>query len=140
MDSLRWIFKVLKHKLLVFIAGRKIGVGFWQLLRHDLSKLSRVEFAPARNKFICKKDSEDFLMATHHHFQRNCHHWECWIFQRNGNPLPMQEKYVREMVADWMASSYEYTGSWNIKKWVSENRPSMKFHPETEKVLDGVLE
>jgi hypothetical protein len=130
---------VLLHKFRVFIAGRKMGVGFWQLLRHDLSKLSRVEFAPARNKFICNKHSDDYLLAAHNHFRKSFHHWECWIFQRTLEPFPMSEKYVREMVADWMASSYEYTGSWNIKKWVSENRPAMKLHPETEKILDEVL-
>lgn len=50
-------------------------------------------------------------------------------------PLPMPEKYVREMVADWMGASKAYDGKWPKEKWLwwEKNREKVLSycHPET---------
>ena len=140
MDNLRWIKKVLWHKWLVLFVGLKVGgISFWQLLVHDLSKLSIYEFPFYRDKFIKKNCADsDWEIAAHHHLSGNKHHWENWIYARTGQPLPMPEKYVREMVVDWMATSRELTGSWNISGWLEAEYPKMKLHSQTKVFLLGV--
>lgn len=55
-------------------------------------------------------------------------------------PLPMPEKYVREMVADWMGAGRAYTGSWDdLPKWLEQNAEKMILHPKTVVLLWGVL-
>lgn len=46
-------------------------------------------------------------------------------------PMPMPERYVREMVADWMGASRAYTGSWDMVDWLEKNLPRMDLHPVT---------
>ena len=51
----------------------------------------------------------------------------------------MPETYVREMVADFMATSKELTGSYDIAVWLSRNGPTMLLHDETEVRFDSVM-
>lgn len=62
----------------------------------------------------------------------------CDILNAPG-PLPMPEKYVREMVADWMGASRAYTGSWDMRSWLDKNLPKMRLHPETRRLVNLVL-
>jgi hypothetical protein len=82
-----------------------------------------------------------------HHQNANPHHWEYWL-TRSGNGvktgrgvvLKMPEKYVREMVADWMAASRAYTGSWDMTQWLRENfYEKILLHPESRKVARDLL-
>lgn len=49
------LFYILEHKKNVFIEGRKLKIGFRQLLKHDNSKLTRAEFKHYQRKFFYKK-------------------------------------------------------------------------------------
>lgn len=51
----------------------------------------------------------------------------------------MPETYVREMIADMMATSKEVTGSYDIAVWLNENGPKMRLHDETVTRLDSVM-
>ena len=46
MSSLRFLAATTRHKREVYRAGRKIGVGRFQLAIHDLSKYRPSEFVP----------------------------------------------------------------------------------------------
>lgn len=58
---------VAKHKKYVYEEGRKLGVGRWQLLKHDLSKLSPSEWSPYVRKFY------GHLLTEKHFKQILCH-------------------------------------------------------------------
>lgn len=131
------------HKLYVFKAGRYVGVSLWQLLVHDLSKLSPTEFG-AYVRYSATEEgrgSEAFAAAWLHHENANPHHWGHWI-PRSGKyanqPLPMPERYVREMVADWMGAGRLYQGYWDIADWVNGffERTADKLHPDTAYMLE----
>ena len=113
---------VLEHKYWVYVEGRKLGVGRWQLLCHDLSKFSRAEWSPYVRKFYGKllspKDKKkhtnqqvtyDFKRAWLHHQNVNPHHWQYWfLLNEFGCPekaLEMPREYMLEMVADWRGVS-----------------------------------
>ena len=140
----------LKHKYYVFRAGRKLGLGIWQLLTHDLSKLSLAEYTHYQRWFFENKDDpEGFAYAWLHHQNSNKHHWDYWIPRTSHRigvqggydpqPMPMPEKYVREMVADWMGAGMAYTGKEDVQPWLNKNYDKMKLHPETESLLHKIL-
>ena len=140
----KWLLKhvsvVLKHKWFVFVAGRQTGVSYWRMLIHDWTKLLPIEaLAYARYFNGSKDDPEGFARAWLHHQNCNPHHWEYWI-ARSGHKvgpgeakvLEMPEQFVHEMVADWMAASRAYTGSWDMTKWLRENFwTKITLHPKS---------
>jgi hypothetical protein len=78
----------------------------------------------------------------------NDHHWQFHIFSNGYDKegyatedgcLPMPEVCIREMVADWMGSSYAYTGTWDMAGWLKENLPNIKLHSESRIILMEVL-
>ena len=140
---------VIAHKGFVFQAGFRIGVPLWNLLVHDLSKLSPIEAAGYSRHFYGGKDPQAFLSAWHHHTRYNPHHPEYWVasFANKhlgiavGDPLPMPDQYILEMVADWMGASRSYEGHWpdgtRHWKWLEKNWRDLPLHPKTRlKVLD----
>lgn len=136
MDNLKWFKNVLNHKRLVCMAGVMKDVPLFQLLFHDLSKFSVKEFTEYRDKFVAKKyDEEKWEKAAEHHLSRNRHHWQYWIDKKTGQPKQMPKKYVREMVADWMATSREKTGSWCVRSWFLLNHKEMVLHPMTKQLV-----
>lgn len=146
--SLEYAWLTLKHKWFVFLACRRVGVSLWQALVHDLSKFTPAELpAYGRQFFGDKGDPDGFASAWLHHQNVNPHHWEYWI-PRSGHskgedgpaPLPMPEKYVREMVADWMGASRAYTGSWEMHDWLYKNMPKMRLHQKTKCRIFDVLQ
>lgn len=109
---------VLRHKLFVYQEGVKLGVGRWQLLKHDMSKFSRAEWTPYVLKFYGKhyprsskrardhkRIKREFDLAWLHHQHSNPHHWQRFVLLNDfGNPetcLEMPERYMLEMIADW---------------------------------------
>jgi hypothetical protein len=114
----------------------------WQIIRHDLSKFSEAEFdIYARKIMRLEVSDEEWQSALQHHYRHNPHHWNSWLV--HGRPLPMEPWYVSEMVADWLASSRQYTGSWNMVDWLCDNlgglRPKIKLHVETRQLVDQIL-
>jgi hypothetical protein len=127
IPTLKYLWLTTKHKYFVFLAGLKLKVPIWQLVIHDWVKYLPCE-APhyGRQFFGDKSDPLGFTLAWLHH-QRQKHHWEAWIpvtgHNRGGHkdlePLPMPEKYIREMVADWLGASRAYEGKYpeNLADW-----------------------
>lgn len=141
-QTLRYIGTVLKHKAFVVQAGFFLRVPFSKLLLHDLSKFSPAEFEAYRRQFFPADEEErlqsGFDGAWLHHCHHNPHHWQHWIL--NGEPLPMPEEEIREMVADWIAAGRAYGGLGNtLEGWVMANYPRMLLHPITDVLLRRVL-
>lgn len=138
---------VVKHKVGVFLAGRKLGLGFWQLMLHDLSKFSVVEFIPYMRYFAVgdksRQAKEAFHVAWLHHIHRNSHHWEHWILRHTDGGLTvlkMPDKYVREMVADWHGVAYALgKSSEGAVIWYTKNREMIALHPHTRSRVDYLM-
>lgn len=138
---MRYALAVLRHKYFVLIAGLRLGgIPLWRLITHDWSKFHPREFATYRKRFGSKLiiSRNEWRMAFLHHYSTNPHHWEHWVYW-DGNPLPMPETYVREMIADWMGASKSYAGHWDFMPWVRENIPHMKLHTTTKNRIKEVL-
>lgn len=113
------IRNILIHKYWVIYYGRKIGVGWWRLLVHDLSKFSYTEFKESVKYYqgdsspipACKA-ANGFSYAWQHHKGRNKHHFEYWLDNKGGEIviIPMPYECVMEMIADWMAAGRTYNG------------------------------
>ena len=109
---LKTLWTLLQHKWYVFRAGLVLKVPLWQLIIHDLSKFSLYEFGKYARNFQgdytgSPNDRElvslEFQKAWVHHENRNAHHWGHWIPRAGtmaGIPVPLPERYVREMIAD----------------------------------------
>jgi hypothetical protein len=139
----RYFAYVWKHKFFVFRAGLKTKAPIWNLVVHDLSKFSRVEFGPYARRFASGRggmrdksgDPEDFRRAWDHHWQGNPHHWDHWLVRMQEIP----ERYVREMVADWMGAGRASTGRWEVAEWYDRNRDEIWVHPNTREMIHKVL-
>jgi hypothetical protein len=112
---------------------------------HDVSKWRGHEFPYYANNFCGPADDpQGFAKARLQHIHYNPHHWQHWIFS-DGFALPgadlengiveMPHAYVAEMVADWMASSRQYTGDWDMTDWLAEHVPKMLLHSKTKQYL-----
>ena len=151
--TLKYLWLTLRHKWFVFQAGLKVGAGLWDLITHDLSKLSLSELpAYGRQFYGPADDSDGFIEAWTYHQNRNKHHWEYWIPRTghnrcnpphpDGQPVVMPWRYVREMVADWLGASRAYDGRWpefNKWPWLVSKFRHMTLHPETRHRVRYVL-
>lgn len=146
---MRYFWVALKHKWYVLLAGFRVGLSLWQAVAHDLSKFSRTEL-PHYNRwfFVDHSDPDGWLGAWLHHQNHNPHHWEYWIVRTDHTQgkgdivdecLPMPEKYVREMIADWLGASKAHTGSWDMSRWLSGNLGKMRLHPATRLCVAAIL-
>ena len=122
-----YLLRVLKHKWFVLYYGMKYTKApLWNLIIHDWSKFLPCEYFAYKNYHMTQNElktdkiKDDFSIAWLHHQNSNKHHWE-WYISRSGHSsssqsineyhiLDMPEKYIREMIADWMAASRVYTG------------------------------
>lgn len=146
MKSIDYLKKLTRHKYYVFRAGLKLKVPIWRLIIHDWQKFTRWEYSPYANYNFGGENSEkaeyDFAVAWLHHENLGAHHWGWWI-PRSGKfanePLPMQETYVREMVADWHGAERAYGGTWDISKWVNKNVSEFKMHDITRQFIYKIL-
>ena len=140
-----------KHKWFVFKAGRKLGVSYWRLLKHDLSKFGPKEiFAYGRQFFGDRSDVGGYAEAWLHHQNSNDHHWEYWVSRSGHNqisessnfPMMMSNQATLEMIADWMGASRAYEGSWpNLNNWLWFNKNFSKMHLNlgTRIWIEGIL-
>lgn len=152
MIALKHFNTIMTHKKWVFYFARKLGIG-WQGFWHDMSKFSPTEFCESIRYYTgtsspideCKK-ANGYSMAWLHHKGRNAHHYEHWQdnFDRGGEPLRMPDKYVREMICDYLAAGRAYKGKefhfaseWQW--WLNKNKNNIAMHPENWKVVNQVL-
>jgi hypothetical protein len=45
--------------------------------------------------------------------------------------LDMPEKYIREMIADWLGAEKIYSGTWDITNWLDKNLNKMLLSKNT---------
>lgn len=138
--------KHFRHKYYVYYYGRKFNVNRFQLLVHDISKFLPSELIPYAKFFYMKEESNDYeyLLSFAKHTKRNKHHWEYWICLKddfpNGIVLEIPDKYIREMVSDWLAATRIYTGyepdSLQNWIWFNEKFDKIRLHTDTrQKIL-----
>jgi len=143
-------FKYLaRHKWFVFVATRQTGCSLWRGIIHDLSKFSPMEWKAYANTFYANdgskiyKPSNDFNLAWLNHQHKNLHHWQYWILRMDDGstkPMRMPDKYVREMVADWMGAGRAITGEWEAFEWFNTNKSKISLHHQTSIDVDVILE
>lgn len=150
---IKYILLTIKHKYFVLIAGLKVKANIYDLIVHDLSKFSKYELRQnARQFFGDKSDRYGFICSWLHHQNNNKHHWEYWI-PRTGSsrqtppypdnqPILMPERYVREMVADWLAATRTYEEKWpdiDNWSWYIHNKPKQIMHETTRELVEKIL-
>ena len=134
------ILTISKHRIALAKAGRKLGVSWKRILKHDNSKFHPIEFMQYVAKFeLGTNDPEKWATAWQHHWKHNDHHIEYWedknlTFTLSPNiedgdmanevrigggakkdwqgPVWMPDCAVREMIADWIAGSLAYSGQY----------------------------
>ena len=132
---------VVEHKWNVGIECLKMGM-YIHAITHDLSKFLPSEFIPyakffkgtGRYKSYKKSDegNADFQKGWCHHQKRNKHHWNYWVSMTRKEeiiPIPMPEKYIKQMIADWNGMSRKFGGS--TQEYFRKNQDTMILHPET---------
>lgn len=154
LAALKYALLTVKHKWFVLIGG--IGIArLTDLLVHDLSKFQPSELLWYGRAFCLKpvtraggdkspvnRTEKDAKVGWVHHQNRNRHHWEYWIDRSTGVPQPMPERFVREMVADWIGASRAYNGRWPSFRnwaeweWYQGNKGRMKLHDATRILLE----
>ena len=136
------------HKYFHLIASYKIRASLWLSIVHDWSKFRLSEFMPYARAFYTPdgykhfENSQPFKKAWLVHQHRNKHHWEYWLLKkRDGSyeALDMPDKYVREMVADWMAAGRAINGRWEYKEWYQKNKENIVLSLKTELYVEHLI-
>lgn len=144
--------KICTHKRWVFYYCCKAGIP-WQGFWHDMSKFSPVEFWEGVKYYqgtsspidACKKEN-GWSAAWLHHKGRNKHHYEYWQdnFDNGGTPLKIPNKYLTEMLCDFLGAGRAYYGkSFTYQKeydwWQERKKKPLAMHPDTIKFIDEWL-
>lgn len=135
---------MLRHKWYVLLAGIDLCVPLWMLILHDWDKFLPsmwVSYAfcfykrDGSNRYI---ETPDFTQDWNAHQKRNKHHWQWWILvwdKGTEELVPMQDVYIREMVADWHGAgrtiAFFKGESWSPLDtviWYHKNRDSIRLH------------
>jgi hypothetical protein len=152
IPTIKYLHSTTIHKYYVFQAGRWTKTSLWRRLVHDWTKYTSAE-APhyGRQLFGAADDNVGFITAWNHHHKANPHHWEYWIPATThtrgswvpGEPLPMPEIVIREMVADWLGAGRHYTGSWagsvETWGWYNEWKDRIVLHADTRVKLEAII-
>lgn len=70
------------------------------------------------------------------HFHNNPHHPEYWVMIKNNTltPTPMENKYIVEMILDWV--TYQNINGLSTKEFWKKDRSKKFIHPDTIKLID----
>lgn len=149
---------VIRHKWFVFLAARRLGIPMLGLL-HDWSKFLPTEFIPYARHFygadgqphqIRDKtgyykptDTRDlaFDFAWFLHQGRNKHHAAYWTVPAEDGTFrhwPMPERYVREMVADFIGAG-RAQGKPDTAGWYRANGHRLPLHPDTRARVEALI-
>jgi len=118
----KYFVSLMRHKKFVFLFGKTFGVSLWLRITHDLNKFKPGQFIPYARFFYGKSTHQvkrNFNNAWNDHLRTNKHHWQYWtVLEDDGlmTALDMPEKYLREMICDWLAANFAY-GNQHIFKW-----------------------
>lgn len=161
----RYLSYVVRHKWFVLVAGLQTRAPLWRLLIHDWSKLTPAEWFAYVQAFYGRdieyyreaarrgvwltgprghawRNGSAFDKAWLHHQHRNPHHWQHWLLREDDGPtkaLRMPEKFVREMVADWMGAGRAITGRWGCSEWYAANAEKIVLHDETRAEVEALI-
>ena len=153
---LKYFRYLVLHKWWVLVAGLKTKTPLWQLLIHDLSKFRPSEWFPYADNYYGPKydeSTEDGFLAQHRrnfrykrawllHQNRNAHHWQYWCLRTEKDEtihLPMPDRYMREMVADWLGAGRAKSGKWEALDWYEKHKDNIKLHPVTRMDVEELL-
>ena len=154
----KYLIGLLRHKWFVFLGCLKMNAPLHLAVFHDWTKFLPIEFFPYVRQFYnsdgTKRDvrdatgaydptaqAADFQFAWLHH-QRNKHHWQAWCVMGDGgslSPLQMPEKYVREMIGDWIGAGMSYNCRPNPRPWYKANKRHMILHDHTRALIERLL-
>lgn len=144
---------VVRHKWYVMLECWRYGL-YWQGLIHDWTKLLPREWLPYARSFrnpdgsmrkletLSSDEQIQFKRVLRGHINRHPHHWAWWIrIEGDGNieALPMEERYCKEMLADWRGASRAITDFDDTPKWYSKNRDDMVLHADTRAWIEMEL-
>ena len=154
---LRYLRYIARHKWFVFLGGFRFDVPLHQLLVHDWTKLLPREWTPYVNQFY--REGAPTLRQGYYHnpdlgnvafnaaWLRHCldnkHHWQHYAMVGEGAfsvVVPMPERFVREMLADWYGANRAQGGDGDICAWYLTNRGKMTLHPITTSRIETLLE
>lgn len=151
---IKYLWAVLQHKWFVFLECCKAGIP-WLGIVHDLSKFLPREFVPYARYFYgpwAKDEKKPKMVQYHfdvawlHHQHRNEHHWQRWVLTMDSArgesgktiPMPMPDRYQKEMLADWRGAGRAY-GNSDTAGWYRENREQMYLYPGTRDWIECEL-
>lgn len=134
---------IMQHKINVAIECIKMGM-YWHAITHDISKFLPGEFIPYANNFHSgpwekhrTNNRRAMNEAWQWHKNRNPHHWDFWV-KGSGEPIPMPEKYVKQMIADWKGMGRQ-PGFDGAIKYYAKTKHRMVLHKETVKLINKYL-
>ena len=118
MSFIKHFVTITRHRHEVIKNCFRAGIGF-QGLFHDLSKYSLTEFIPSARLYQGTRSPNErarelygYSEAWMHHKGRNRHHFEYWtdlnMDTKRYEPVPVPDKYIKEMVCDRIAASKIY--------------------------------
>lgn len=140
---------ILKHKYHVFVIGRKLGVSFFQLLLHDVSKFLPSEFFSYAKTYYNDKGiseytpNDDIYIAWNAHQKRNKHHWQYYVLLDENHvilPLDIPDKYLNEMVADMLAFSIDNPKAKSALDYYNSSKERMFLSRKSTHHLEDLLE
>lgn len=115
---------------------------------HDQSKYNDDEYKAYDAYFYGGNRSyevvNEFNKAWLNHIHKNPHHWQHWILI-NDNPdegeiiLDMPDKYIIEMICDWMSFSIAKGDLNEIFNWYDEHKDYMKLSEYTRDHVNDAL-
>ena len=90
-----------------------------------------------------------FEMSWHEHIHRNKHHWQWWLKQNDDGTkeiLDMEERYIKEMICDWVGAgkAQGFTSPKNnrffeTRVWYDKNKDKMTLSPNTRKYVEEFI-
>lgn len=154
---LQYLSYVSRHKWFVFVACYQIRAPLWNAIIHDWSKFRPREWGPYVDYFYRRggkgkhstaggayspgcDDAFDTAWLFHQH--ANPHHHQHWVLRQDDGQvkaLPMPEKYLREMIADWIGAGRAQGHGDDVEGWYERNKEKMVLHPTTRERLEDLL-
>ena len=148
---------LLRHKWFVFLECVRLGIPLAGVV-HDWQKFLPVEFVPyARSFYGGWRYSErpawlvdDFDRAWLHHQHYGPHHWQYWLLQNDDGTtkcLPMPNRYILEMIADWWGAGRAIKGKpaknndryAELRIWYEKNKEKIKLAPITRLEIENII-
>lgn len=149
----KYLKQIFKHRYYVTIECWKMGLWFAPLF-HDNSKFSPAEFTGYANYYMRKSPEraafkKQYDYAWNGHWKKNKHHWQYWLVDINTNfmggdgvcveALEIPPRYLKEMLADWIAAGIAYTGKDNLYDWWEKNKDRMILHSHTRSKIHAFI-